>query len=867
MKKKKSRKSISNSDIIKKKKKEVIEEEEEETLPTTESSETETEVEETNAKDSETEDSNNKIKDEEEIILNNDTDVFNSLVQMVQEAPEDILLSSSSSSNGGVNIENTLINNIQYLFSRIEATGGEYMKLLNHQLKQTTSTREEESEEEDEDDDDENTNFLYPFSGLEKLYISNSKDDDFLELLWSQVDLQNQSLLPKLKSAFKKKKKKSQNNNNDEDSDAEVEAPVLMKISDSDSEESDESSQSDGSSESVSENEDKESEDEETKRIRQRMERSMLDMDDMDDGEEEEEEESYDSEDEDIQDNKIKKKKKNKKKVEDFDPAAEELNDGFFDLNDMEDFADEEEDFHLFDDGDGDDNDDDDDDGSEEEKEGGDFKRKKKYREEEDIDALHSMYTDNFDEDDDDDDEVDPAELTAADFFGQPNKKYHGRFKFVNGKFIRTDKKNDKESGMKKNELEESWDKSAEKEDEEDENDWPTRNNNASDSQQMEQDESSDEEDEEDEIEEEEEEEIQGKESTTTHAKQQAKLAKQIKQYEEELLMEKPWQMKGETKATSRPVDSLLDSTPEFELANKQAPAITVEHTTSLEEVIKRRIIENDWDDIVPRELPSVFKQHNNRSLGPEVSQEKSKLGLGELYEREYLKKAVGYDVEKEEKQTQEDKAKMEMRTLFASLCSKLDAMSNYHFAPRPVDQEAERADNGEINVLANKPAISVEDIIPTFVSDKRTLVPKDIYKGTGNLRGKDSVLKGESELSQQDRQRARQTKKSKRRKERKEKLADERILSKLNPLSTGLNNPYEKRKIREDLSFARSRGKIITAEENPNSSNYNSSTKFFKELQDSTRSEIRNNYDDGNDSNKRRKVGDDSAKSSSYKL
>lgn len=838
MKKKKSRKSISNSDI-KKKKKEVIEEEDE-TLPKTES-ETETEVE-TNAKDSETEDSNNK-KEDEEIILNNDTDVFNSLLQMVQEAPEDILLSSSS--NGGVNIENTLINNIQYLFSRIETTGGEYMKLLNHQLKQTTSTGEEESEEEDED---ENTNFSYPFSGLEKLYISNSEDDDFLELLWSQVDLQNQSLLPKLKSAFKKKKK-SQNNNNDEDSDAEVEAPVLMKISDSDSEESDESSESDGS-ESISDNEDGD-EDEETKRIRQRMERSMLDMDDMDDGEEEE---SYDSEDEGIQDNKI--KKKNKKKVEDFDPAAEELNDGFFDLNDMEDFADEEEDFHLFDDGD-----DDDDDGSEEEKEGGDFKRKKKYREEEDIDALHTMYSDNLD-DDDDDDEVDPAELTAADFFGQPNKKYHGRFKFVNGKFIRTDKKNDKESGMK-NELDESWDKSAEKEDEEDENDWPTRNN-ASDSQQMEQDESSDE-DEEDEVEVEVEgEEIQGKESTTTHAKQQAKLAKQIKQYEEELLMEKPWQMKGETKATSRPVDSLLDSTPEFELANKQAPAITVEHTTSLEEVIKRRIIEDYWDDIVPRELPSVFK--HNRSVGPEVSQEKSKLGLGELYEREYLKKAVGYDVEKEEKQTQEDKAKMEMRTLFASLCSKLDAMSNYNFAPRPVDQEAERADN-EINVLANKPAISVEDIIPTFVSDKRTLVPKDIYKGTGNLRGKDSVLKGESELSQQDRQRARQTKKSKRRKERKEKLADERILSKLNPLSTGLNNPYEKRKIREDLSFARSRGKIITADENPNSSNYNSSTKFFKELQDSTRSEIRNSYDDGNDSNKRRKVGDDSAKSSSYKL
>jgi U3 small nucleolar RNA-associated protein MPP10 len=43
---------------------------------------------------------------------------------------------------------------------------------------------------------------------------------------------------------------------------------------------------------------------------------------------------------------------------------------------------------------------------------------------------------------------------------------------------------------------------------------------------------------------------------------------------------------------------------------------------------------------------------------------------LGELYEREYLKKTAGYDRDAHEKQTEEDAAKDEMKRLFANLCS-----------------------------------------------------------------------------------------------------------------------------------------------------------------------------------------------------
>ena len=56
-----------------------------------------------------------------------------------------------------------------------------------------------------------------------------------------------------------------------------------------------------------------------------------------------------------------------------------------------------------------------------------------------------------------------------------------------------------------------------------------------------------------------------------------------------------------------------------------------------------------DWDDVTPRVLTGVgFRRGEDEAL--EVSQEKSKFGLGELYEREYLKKAMRLDAEAEDR-------------------------------------------------------------------------------------------------------------------------------------------------------------------------------------------------------------------------
>jgi len=355
--------------------------------------------------------------------------------------------------------------------------------------------------------------------------------------------------------------------------------------------------------------------------------------------------------------------------------------------------------------------------------------------------------TNGFGESDDDDDEdnessgVDASTMSAADFFGKPNKKliqsYKAKHDGMNKKKDGANTKATKKTSFADDDDADSWD---EHNFEEDGIDWKGDGVEKEDDSDEEGDNGEDQFDNE---EEEKEEEIEMKEEDnqklSAHALQAQKLKEQTLRLEQDLISEKPWMMRGEAKGSDRAQDSLLDSTPEFEVAFKPPPILTAEHTTDIEEMIKRRIIDEDYDDVIPRELPDIGA-HKRGGEAPEVSQEKSKLGLGELYEREYLKKTTGFDRSAHEKQTEEDEAKEEMKVLFANLCSQLDALSNYHFAPRPV------ADEADVQNREDVPAIAMEEVLPLHVSQSRGMAPEEVY-GTG--KGKKSVLKGESELDQ----------------------------------------------------------------------------------------------------------------------
>jgi U3 small nucleolar RNA-associated protein MPP10 len=702
-------------------------------------------------------------------------------------------------------------------------------------------------------------------SGLDQLYTGDDDDDALVdaETLWGQVELQNSALHKLLKRSVKQMAKADAVDIRLLEDIVETEEESDEQGDDNEDHEDDENSSSEASDD----------EDEETKRIRERMKRTMKDMDEDDDdgggddSSDEEESVKKSAGSDGVTDEDIEK-----------DPDAVNLHDGFFNLQEMEAFADEEEEYLPEDaygpvhpeadddqptdkrsfhqkqrdgDVDGGDSHMDDEDNDEEEGNTLLFRkettvRRRKYREDDEVDALYSLYEAPADEDDEgDDSDNDVVNMTAADLFGKPNRKYYEKWNSKTGEntfgakgdddswndydFDRDEQKtgwndeedHDDDDSSKGRSEEESEDERGHQGEHDSDEDVPMKGNNKR---------------------------VAPLQEAPT--KQAAKLLAQTEQLEKEMLAEKPWQMTGETGSSSRPLNSLLDSTPEFEVASKMAPVITVEHTADLEEVIKSRILAEDWDDVVPRELPDVG-WHKKRGELPEVSQEKAKLGLGELYEREYLKKAVGYDVDAAEKQTEEEKAKNEMKTLFANLCSKLDALSNYHFAPRPI------ADEAEIRPLT-MPAIAMEEILPVHVSDARGVAPEEVY---GAKRGREAILRDDSELNQQERKRVRGSKKAARRKARQAKLADEKLISRLQP-GLGLNNPYEKRKMREELSMARAGGRVTTGVVDTN--DYGASGTFFKRMQQEAEQAIRGEKDELEDKKPAARV---SGKSSALKL
>ena len=655
---------------------------------------------------------------------------------------------------------------------------------------------------------DENINAT-SLSGLDELYLGDQDDDDDdetpvdAETVWGQVDLQNEALHAILKKSVKKLGIAASGNDGDGSGATtirllDIESEILNDEEDGDNN-SDEDNQEEEDSEeeeAIGEKEGNDSdEDEMTRRMRDRMERA-LQSDDEDDmggsGDDDDDGEEY----EDTRFFGAKKKKSgksssqtnnstNQEKKDEFeglvDPAAEELNNGFFDINEMEAFADEEEDmlpediwdltpatpkkkqdntksFHqrqrdgIDDDNEAEDDDDDDDDEDMMEMKLENAKRKK-YREDDEVEALHSMYgTSKMEDDDEDDYDDDAVNMTAADLFGKPDKKYFHKWKAQqkpNDKGPKSTKKTntkkdddddddvDSWDGYKFDDAEADWGASKEEEGKDNAGKSGAGSDSDADSDSGESN-GSDGDDGEDDEDQETTKKSKDPAKLSRHERQSEKLQAETQRLEKEMIGAKPWQMVGEASATARPVNSLLDGAPEFQVASKIAPLITEEHTADLEEVIKRRILAEDWDEVIPRELPDVAWNKKRGEL-TEVSQEKAKLGLGELYEREYLKKAVGYDVDAAEKQSEEDKAKNEMKQLFANVCSKLDALSNYHFAPRPVADEAEVRP-------ATTPAIAMEEVLPLHVSDARGAAPEEVY---GKKRGRDGILRSETELEQ----------------------------------------------------------------------------------------------------------------------
>lgn len=282
--------------------------------------------------------------------------------------------------------------------------------------------------------------------------------------------------------------------------------------------------------------------------------------------------------------------------------------------------------------------------------------------------------------------------------------------------------------------------------------------------------------------------------------------------------MHRPWELRGEVKASERPENSLLEAVVDVERARRPEPLeAPAETSQSLEEIIKQRILEERFDDVVPREAGGEEALLNRgRGRGeelPEVSQEKSREGLGEVYEKEYMRLALGVEGE-----SAEAKEKAEMAALFRRLCTKLDALSNFHFTPK--------AAKVDVSVRANVPAIAMEEVLPLAVSTGDTQAPEEVHE---KKKGRAGVLRDPAELAQEERKRIRQGKKAARRKARRQKQAEEKLVARLNP---GLGNKYAREKVRAEI---RESGKVVqgTREGKGTAAAYSTSSKFFSALQE----------------------------------
>lgn len=223
----------------------------------------------------------------------------------------------------------------------------------------------------------------------------------------------------------------------------------------------------------------------------------------------------------------------------------------------------------------------------------------------------------------------------------------------------------------------------------------------------------------------------------STHEKQLLKIQSKIEQMEKANLEPKSWTMQGEVTAAKRPKNSALEVDLDFEHNMRPPPLETEESTASLEDLIKNRIIEERFDDVqrapaLPSKAPKELK---------ELDENKSKKGLAELYEEEYAQQTglASAPVSSSNEQ------KKEATSLFKRLCLKLDALSHFHFAPKPVIED--------MSIQANVPALAMEEIAPVAVSDAAMLAPEEVFKGKGDI-------KEEAELTQEERKSRRASKK-----------------------------------------------------------------------------------------------------------
>jgi len=239
----------------------------------------------------------------------------------------------------------------------------------------------------------------------------------------------------------------------------------------------------------------------------------------------------------------------------------------------------------------------------------------------------------------------------------------------------------------------------------------------------------------------------------SAYAKRRAAIQAQVEQLEQENIAEKEWMYIGEASSRDRPKNSLLEVAEEIEVERsaKPVPIVTEERTHSLEEIIKQRIMANNFDDVKRKLPPALLQKSRELEDDPDMQEPGAKptRSLAEIYEQEHLRRIdpannptpLSLSVQKQH---------AEIDALWSDLSHQLDTLTSWRFIPAP--------ENTEERVIANIPAVDMEDARPEAEAGATMLAPQEVYRPRAE---KGEVIVGgvpvaKDEMSREERARAR---------------------------------------------------------------------------------------------------------------
>lgn len=245
----------------------------------------------------------------------------------------------------------------------------------------------------------------------------------------------------------------------------------------------------------------------------------------------------------------------------------------------------------------------------------------------------------------------------------------------------------------------------------------------------------------------------------SSHEKQKARIADEIRRLEAANVAKKEWMVAGEARAVERPVNSLIEEDLDFERIGKPVPVVTNETTEDIEELVKRRILAKEFDEVI-RRRPGSTDPKASRSSRFELEDTKPQQSLAELYEIDHLRATDPNYVDTKDRKLMREHA--EVTNIWKEISSQLDTLSNWHYKPQ--------APQANINVVTDTPTILMEEARPTAGSaagGPSALAPQEIYapgddgRIAGELVLKNGTTISKEEMSREEKARARRQKKN----------------------------------------------------------------------------------------------------------